>query len=29
MAVFPEQPQYRKEWYRMIANDHGDVIREK
>ena len=28
-AVFPMQPQYRKEWNRMIVNDHGDVIREK
>ena len=27
-AVFPEQPHYRKEWQRMIVNDHGDVIRE-
>ena len=29
MAAFPLQPQYRPEWYRMIVNDHGDVIREK
>ena len=29
MAVFPMQPSYRTEWYRMIVNDHGDVIREK
>lgn len=28
-AVFPMQPEYRKEWNRMIVNDHGDVIREK
>ena len=28
-AVFPEQPKYREEWYRMIVRDHGDVIREK
>ena len=29
MAVFPAQPAYTPEWYRMIVNDHGDVIREK
>jgi dipeptidase len=28
-AVFPAQPKYREEWYRMIVRDHGDVIREK
>ena len=28
-AVFPMQPEYRKEWNRMIVRDHGDVIREK
>ena len=28
-AVFPMQPKYRDEWYRMIVRDHGDVIREK
>ena len=28
-AVFPKQPAYRQEWYRMIVNDHGNVIREK
>jgi len=28
-AAFPDQPQYRKEWYRMIVKDHGDVIRQK
>ena len=28
-AVFPMQPDYRKEWLQMIVRDHGDVIREK
>jgi dipeptidase len=28
-AVFPSQPKYREEWYRMIVKDHGEVIREK
>ncbi len=28
-AVFPSQPNYRKEWQQMIVKDHGDVIREK
>ncbi len=27
-AVFPSQPNYRKEWLEMIVKDHGDVIRE-
>ena len=28
-AVFPDQPAYREEWYRMIVRDHGEVIKEK
>ena len=27
-AVFPSQPNYRKEWLEMIVKDRGDVIRE-
>lgn len=26
-CAFPEQPQYPMEWYKMIIEDHGDVIR--
>lgn len=26
-CVFPEQPQYPENWYRMIVKDHGDVIK--
>ena len=29
MAAFPDQPAYRPEWLRMIARDHGGVIRER
>ena len=27
-AVFPKQPAYPAEWYRMIVKDHGDVIKD-
>jgi dipeptidase len=27
-CVFPEQPRYPDEWYRMIIKDHGDVIKD-
>lgn len=27
-CVFPEQPKYPDEWYRMIIKDHGDVIKD-
>jgi dipeptidase len=26
-CVFPEQPKYPENWYRMIVKDHGDVIK--
>ena len=29
MAASPMMPEYRQEWYRMIVNDHGDIIRQK
>ena len=29
MSAMPNMPEYRKEWYRMIVRDHGDVIRER
>lgn len=28
-AVFPAQPEYPKWFYKMIVNDHGDIIRER
>lgn len=27
-AVFPKQPEYPKEWYRMIIKDHGETIKD-
>lgn len=27
-AVFPKQPEYPKEWYRMIVKDHGEIIKD-
>lgn len=27
-AVFPKQPEYPKEWYRMIVKDHGETIKD-
>ncbi|MBO6118828.1 MAG: C69 family dipeptidase [Bacteroidales bacterium] len=27
-CVFPDQPAYPDEWYRMIIKDHGDVIKD-
>ncbi len=27
-CVFPDQPKYPEEWYRMIIKDHGDVIKD-
>ncbi len=27
-AVFPDQPTYRTQWYKMIIQDHGDVIKD-
>ena len=26
-CVFPDQPKYPEEWYRMIIKDHGDIIK--
>ena len=26
-CVFPEQPKYPENWYRMIVKDHGDIIK--
>ena len=27
-CVFPDQPAYPDEWYRMIIKDHGDVLKD-
>lgn len=26
-CVFPEQPEYPKQWYKMIINDNGKILK--